>query len=302
MGIKGLYSYLKHYRTDIDLRSQTGPPLRIGVDAMSILYRYRGNTVVILDLMRLLGSAGHRLFFVFDGKPPAEKEREVIHRREAKGEAAAAATAIQEFLETPAAAEMTGRDRAVLEQSLARNKAESWHMTRDTRRAFQDRLWEASIPYVKGLGEADDVLADMVAAGKLDCILSTDMDSLLSGVDRLWIPSRKGDALVEEIVLGEVLEGEGFGLGAFRDACLLCGTEEREGMRGVPAHTAFAWIRHYGSLEGVAASSVADRTFRQMFPGEEAITAARLRLQSRGLTERMRPDHVERVKDFLGAL
>lgn len=302
MGIKGLYSYLKHYRTDIDLRTRTGPPLRIGVDAMSILYRYRGNTAAIMGLMGLLGTAGHRLFFVFDGKPPVEKEREVNNRREAKGEAAVAATAIQEFLATPAAAGMTERDRAVLEQSLARNKAESWHMTRDTRRAFQNSLWEADIPYVKGLSEADDVLADMVAAGKLDCILSTDMDSLLSGVGRLWIPSRKGDALIEEIVLGEVLEGEGFELVAFRDACLLCGTEEREGMRGVPAHTAFAWIRHYGSLEGVAASSVADRTFRQMFPGPEVIAAARMRLESHGLTERMRPDHVERVKGFLGSL
>ena len=76
----------------------------------------------------------------------------------------------------------------------------------------------------------------------------------------------------------------------------------RLGVDGVPAHTAFAWIRHYGSLEGVARSSVDDRTFRQMFPGPEAIIAARARLVAKGPTDRMRPDHVERVKEFIDAL
>jgi flap endonuclease-1 len=301
MGIKGLYSYLKHYRDQLVFGDKV-EPLRIGVDAMSLLYRYRGNTDDIVALLRSLKGQGHRILFVFDGKPPAEKEKEVQARRDAKESAATAASNIATFLGSAEAAALGPRDRAYLELSLERAKSESWHMTRDKRRAFQDRLWEESIPYVKSVSEADDVLMDLNAAGKLDVILTTDMDYLLGGAKRLWIPTRRGAMDFEEVVLADVLAGEGLTQAAFQDACLLCGTEEREGARGVPPHTAFAWMRHYGSLEALLRSSVSDTVFRAMFPTTESIAAARLARVQRGPYDRMRPDHLERVREFLDAL
>lgn len=269
---------------------------------MSVLYRYRGDTEAILRLVKGLQSMGHSILFVFDGKAPAEKQREITARREAKGEAAATAAALGAFLASGEAAALGQRDRLLLEQTLARSQTESWHMTRDARRAFQDRLWEEKIPYVKSVSEADDVLADLVGANKLDCVISTDMDTLMCGAPRLWIPSRKGDGILEEIVLAEVLEGEGLTSIGFVDACLLCGTEEREGMRGVAPHTAFAWLRHYGTLEGVLRSAIEDTTFRRMFPSVDAIQVARQRTASRPWVERIRADHLDRVRDFLEAL
>jgi 5'-3' exonuclease len=175
-------------------------------------------------------------------------------------------------------------------------------MTRDSRRAFQEQLWIKGFPYVKSVSEADDVLIDLVGAGKLDVIFTTDMDHLLGGAPRLWIPTRRGHMDIEEILLDDVLEGEALTPVAFQDACLLCGTEERDGARGVPAHTAFAWMRHYGSLEALLKSNVSDRAFRSMFNGPEAIQAARLVRTRRGAYERIRPDHLERVREFLDAL
>ena len=305
MGIKGLYSYLKHYRNDIDLAELTPAKeaFRIGVDAMSLLYRFKGDADAILALIALLRSQGHRIFFVFDGKPPQEKEKEIAARRSAKEDAATQAVALQSFLASSAAGDLSPRDREILEHSLARCQGGAWHMTRDARRAFQDRLWEFSIPYVKSLSEADDVLFDLVAAGKLDVVMSTDMDYLLAGVGRLWIPSRKGAQILEEIRLDDVLEGEGLEQAGLTDACILCGTEEREGLRGVPPLTAFSWIRHYGSLEGVFQSNVADRNFRAMFPSLEVIQEVRVaRAVTGGAYDRMRPDHLERVREFLDSL
>jgi 5'-3' exonuclease len=269
---------------------------------MSVLYRFRGETEQILEALAPFRAAGHTLFFVFDGKPPTEKEPEVQARKKAKEVAGAQALAIEEFLQTEAAAAMAPRDREILETSLARAKSGAWHMTRDARRAFQERLWIEKIPYVKSVSEADDVLADLAAAGKLDVIISTDMDCLLSGVERLWIPVKKGMTLFEEISLADVLEGEGLTMDAFRDACLLCGTEERSGAKGVPAHTAFAWMRHYGSLDALLRSNVTDRAFREMFPGAESISAARSALSALEAYGRIRPDHLERTREFLDGL
>ena len=303
MGIKGLYSYLKYYRTDID--PFTYRARRIGIDAMSLLYRYRGDTAEIISILRDLRAAGHTLFFVFDGKPPVEKEREVQARKDAKTGAALSAASIEAFLNTPAAAELGAKDREILEQSLGRCQASAWHMTRDRRRTFQETLWNEGIPYVKSLGEADDVLVDLFSAGKLDVILSTDMDYLMFGVKCLWIPTRRGARQFEEVVLAEVLNGEGMSPEMFADACLLCGTEERDGLRGIPPHTAFSWIRYYGSIEGVYKSSVTDKAFRAMFLTPESIAAARaLRAATAGASpyDRIRPDHLERVREFLDTL
>lgn len=303
MGVKGLYSYLKHYRNDIDPLVEA--PQRIGIDAMSLLYRFRGATGELLNALRALQGAGHILFFVFDGKPPTEKEREVAARKEAKADAAAQATAIQTFLESDAAGALDVRSRELLEFSVQRCQNQSWHMTRELRRAFQAELWKEGIPYVKSMSEADDVLLDLATAGKIDVILTTDMDYLLGGVKRLWIPTRKGTLAFENVSLADILDGEGLTWEAFRDAGLLCGTEERAGARGVPCHVAFGWMRHYGSLEALLQSNVRDMTFRSMFPTLAAIERARTFHAPLGGDQpyaRMRPDHFERVRAFLEAL
>ena len=304
MGVKGLYSYLKHYRNDIDPLLEA--PQRIGVDAMSLLYRFRGATGELLNAMRALRGAGHTLFFVFDGKPPAEKEPEVAARKEAKADAASQAVAIQTFLESEAAGALDARSRELLEFSVQRCQNQSWHMTRELRRAFQGELWKEGIPYVKSLSEADDVLLDLATARKLDVILTTDMDYLLGGVKRLWVPTRKGALAFEDVSLADILSGEELTWEAFRDAGLLCGTAERAGARGLPCSTAFSWMRHYGSLEALHQSNVRDMTFRAMFPTVAAIERARtFHAPPAGdhvPYARMRPDHFERVRAFLEAL
>ena len=304
MGVKGLYSYLKHYRNHIDLDHlplEVGP-LRIGIDAMSILYRMKGNTGEIIGLIKGLKSHGHRILFVFDGKPPAEKEREIQSRRDAKESAAAHAIALESFLKTDEAATMSIRDREILQTTLARAKTEAWHMTRDLRKAFQELLWTEQIPYVKSVSEADDVLIDLINGGKLDVIMSSDMDYLLGGTPRLWIPTNKATNYFEEVLLADVLDGEGFSAAAFLDGCLLCGTEEREGAKGVPPHIAFGWIRHYGSLEGLLKSNITDTTFRKMFPTVEAIAVARATVVAQEPYSRIRSDHLERVREFIDGL
>lgn len=300
MGVKGLYSYLKHYKNFINpLHVQ---PKRVGIDAMSLLYRFKGDTKEILNLLLEMRKAGHTLFFVFDGRPPVEKEREVQHRKDVKAEAASKAESIKTFLSSEQAGEVDKSVRDVLEYSLERCTHQSWYMTRTARRAFQEELWVHSIPYVKSLSEADDVLTDLSSAGKLDVVLTTDMDYILGGVKCLWIPTWKDTFYFEEIQLEEVLSGEGLTQGSLLDAGLMCGTEEIQGMRGIPCAKAFTFARHYGSLEAILKSNVSEPILAKMFPTVESIELVRNKCRPRGCYERIRPDHLERVKSFLDSL
>jgi len=300
MGVKGLYTYLKHYRNEIDPREYF--PQRIGIDAMSLLYRFKGATEELMDLIKGLRAAGHTLFFVFDGKPPEEKGREIQARKDMKQGAQTQAQSIEAFLKTEEAQKMDASARDILELKLQQCQVQSWHMTRELRHEFQKKLWDMEIPYVKSVSEADDVLVDLAAAGKIDVIMSTDMDYLLSCVPKLWIPTKRGVFHFEELMLSEILEGERLTREGLRDAGLLCGSEERAFTKGVPCQVAFVWMSHYGSLEALLKSNVRDPTMRKLFPGMEAVERARQTVAAHPSFSRMRPDHYERVKDFLHSL
>jgi 5'-3' exonuclease len=301
MGVKGLYTYLKPYRHE--LYPQTTPiesPLRIGIDAMSMLYKFKGQYAQMYPLLKALKAQGHTLLFVFDGKPPAEKEGEVRERREARQEATTQAAAIKEHLAT--GAPTSDKERKILEYSVARLEHQGWHMSREIRHAVQDALREMEIPFVKAAGEADDVLVDLVGAEKLDVVVSTDMDFLLSGVTRLWIPFRKIADGFEEVILWEVLEGEGLSPAAFTDAGILCGVEPLRGQVSLQTQTAFGWLRYYQSIEALLASNVREAQLDVLRdPARLAAVRDHFKPQQ-PWSARIHPDHFEVAKAFLSAL
>lgn len=304
MGVKGLYSHLRPFRTETYVEdipaATTAKPLRIGFDAMSLLYKYKAAYKEMYPLLEALKAKGHILLFVFDGKPPVEKEEEVAARREARQDAAAKAVTLKEQLTS---AELTPRERQILEYSVARLEFQGWHMTRDIRHEVQQELWTRGIPYVKGLSEADQVLVDLVGAGKLDVVVSTDMDFLLSGVPQLWIPFRKHQDGFEVIETKEVLDAQAITQQQLLDAGILCGVEPLRGKVAVLPQVAFGWIYHYGSLEAILKSSVKDRGVDALRAEPALVDSSRRHFAAQEPWQaRIRPDHLERFREFLEAL
>lgn len=247
MGVKGLYSYLRPYRHVLDISTV---PISgcIGIDALSILYKFRGNTEMILNFLEPFQSLGCTLLFVFDGKPPDTKREEVDSRKAKRNGARDEATALKSYLELPETiASLDDRGRRVIERKIhTLEQGEGWYITRDARHAFQDVLRSKNIAFVKARGEADDVLMSLWSSNKLISIVSSDMDFLVAGVERLWIPTVNG---CEEIILSAVLEKEELSMAAFCDAAILCGVSTGYVFLNMYPQKAFTFMRHYGSLE-----------------------------------------------------
>jgi 5'-3' exonuclease len=298
MGVKGLYTYLKGYRQDLYRENiPDAPRLRIGFDAMSMLYKYKSNYADMYPMLKDMKARGHLILFVFDGKAPQEKEAEVKSRRDVRENATQHATSLKEHL---LCADISSKERTILEYSLARLEFQGWHMTRDIRQTFQGALWEMGIPYVKAIGEADNVLTDMASAGKLDVIVSTDMDFLLSGVARLWIPLRNYHGF-EESLLKNVLKGEEMTMEMFLDAGILCGVEQLRGRVSVSSHVAFSWIRYYKSIEGLLSGKISERQL-DVLRDEGLLAKVRKTFIPGPWEAQIRPDHFERFRTFLEAL
>lgn len=299
MGVKGLYTYLKAYRHDIYTTTiPTEPKLRIGFDAMSMLYKYKSAYKDMYPSLREMKSQGHTLLFVFDGKAPVEKEAEVKERREARQGASQQAIAIKEHLTDTT---ITDKERTILEYSVARLEFQGWHMTREIRHEVQKELFKMGIPYVKAIGEADNVLTDLAAAGKLDVVVSTDMDFILSSITRLWIPFRKSYDGFEEILLEEVLAGEGITPAGILDAGILCGVEPLRGRVSVNSFTAFSWLRYYGSMEALLKSAIKEEQL-DILRDPAVLDGVRAHFKAHPWESRIRPDHLENCKSFLEAL
>jgi len=297
MGVKGLYSYLRHYRRSFQpADDKTIAPLRIGVDAMSFFYRYKNYYSESFSWLDAMKANGHTIIFVFDGKPPVEKQLEVKERKDARDGAEKQAVAIRDYLNDTT---LDKKERELLEMSLDRLEYQAWHLTREIRHAIQDALRARSIVFFKASQEADDVLSDLAKHKKIDVVLSTDMDFLLSGVQRLWIPQGLTMAhMVEEIQFDEVLREEGLTAEQFRDAAILCGVEPLKGAPTMPPKKAFGWMRHYGSLE-----LIAKRNNLQFILEEGLLERVRKHFTSSEIwNSRIREDHMAENFEFLNAL
>ena len=246
MGVKGLYSYLRPHRKPLD--PTTIPKGLIGVDALSVLYKFRGKTDAILAFLEAF--KGATFLFVFDGKAPETKKEEVDSRRAKRNDAKEEATVLKAYLDDPeTSAALEERDRKVIERKIHTLENGAWSMTRDARHAFQDVLRHNNIQFVKAKGEADDVLMSLWSDNKLVGIISADMDFLVAGVERLWIPGLAG---AEEIRLSAILAKEELTMSAFMDAAILCGVSTGYTFVNMYPQKAFTFMRHYGSLEVLA--------------------------------------------------
>jgi 5'-3' exonuclease len=80
---------------------------------------------------------------------------------------------------------------------------------------------------------------------KLVGVISADMDFLVAGVERLWIPC---ETKCEEIRLSNVLEKEEISMSSFIDAAILCGVSTGYTFVNMYPQKAFTFMRYYGSL------------------------------------------------------
>ncbi len=195
---------------------------------------------------RLVSDYGMKLVFVFDGRPPDLKLREVEKRREARRKAE------EEYREAVSRGDYAAAySKAVMTGRLTREGLD------DAKRL----LTLLGIPWVQAPAEGEAQAAYMASRGDVWAANSRDYDSLLFGAPRLlryltiggeeWLPSKgRARRLEPELIELEALLAE---LGITReqliDLSILVGTDFNEGVKGVGPKTALKLMRRHGSIE-----------------------------------------------------
>lgn len=204
--------------------------MKWGVDIQCLLCRARAGGLspltVVASLIVRLRRSGIEPIVVFDGKPPTAKQEVTTERRTQRY---AAQTEMSEIRADIEAKERSGQMNENLRATmmtrvdeLQRKAPVISHGEKDEIKQF---LYASGVQSLTASGEADDVLAYLARTGVIQAVISTDMDMLARGVQRLVVPETNDGTTMTEISLPAVLMGLGLTYAQFVDACVLMGSD-----------------------------------------------------------------------------
>lgn len=232
------------YQFLASIRQEDGTPL------MDFKGRPTGHLSGLFYRNARLIENGIKPVYVFDGKPPDFKQKEIERRREAKKEAEAK---WREAL-----------DYERLEDARKFAQATS-RLTPEMVEEAKQLLSALGIPYIEAPSEGEAQAAHMVKKGIAYASASQDYDSILFASPRLIrnlsitgkrkVPKQDRYVLVEpeEILFSEVLSSLELNQHQMILIGLLCGTDFNKGVKGVGAKTALKIVKEHKTLAEVKA-------------------------------------------------
>jgi 5'-3' exonuclease len=240
MGVRGLLSYVKK-RIPL-IQPKDIYPLRIGVDIHGLLYTWQDDIESFTMFLNEFEECGHTLVFVFDGEAAEERKDFLRERRKRREQAALQAKAIQGFLNSKEGYELDEPSRIHLEKEIINLQKAAWYISREYREKIIQTLTSRNIQYVLAKGEADEILVNLAYSKDIDIILSSDMDFVRFGVNRIWIPYFQRNCFTcYDFDIPIFCDMEDIPIEGLKDVAELCTTMTPSEALGI--------LRYYGSLE-----------------------------------------------------
>ncbi|CAF3869874.1 unnamed protein product, partial [Rotaria magnacalcarata] len=182
---------------------------------------------------------GIKPVYVFDGKPPQMKSKELEKRLERR---------------TEAEAEMSKAAEAGDEEAFDKFARRTVKVTREHNEECKRLLKLMGIPYVNAPTEAEAQCAALVKEGKVYGVGTEDMDALTFGADVLvrhltFSEARKMP--IREFSLPKVLQGLGINFEEFIDLCILLGCDYCDSIKGIGQKRALDLIKQYRDIETI---------------------------------------------------
>ncbi|UJR28783.1 hypothetical protein I4U23_010009 [Adineta vaga] len=182
---------------------------------------------------------GIKPVYVFDGKPPQMKSKELEKRLERR---------------TEAEAEMSKAAEAGDEEAFDKYARRTVKVTREHNEECKRLLKLMGVPYVDAPTEAEAQCAALVKQGKVYGVGTEDMDALTFGTDVLirhltFSEARKMP--IREYTLAKVLQGLGINFEEFMDLCILLGCDYCDSIKGIGQKRALDLIKQYRNIETI---------------------------------------------------
>jgi len=226
MGIRHLNHFLKKNCKNaiysIHLSELNGKS--IVIDTSIYLYKYAENNEIIqniTNMIEIFKTYNINPIFIFDGKPPKEKDECIALRKREKIDS------YDKYKETQLIYEKTEdkNEKKVLEECLQRLKKKIICVKKEDIRELKKLMIQWGISFINAVGEADSLSAKMVINNEAWGCLSEDMDLFVYGCP---IVLRGFDLSKHTVVCYDtklILRILNMNQNEFREVCVLSGTD-----------------------------------------------------------------------------
>nr|QBK87422.1 MAG: flap endonuclease [Marseillevirus LCMAC201] len=290
MGIKDLCQFLRKTAPDlvveVPLSSLSGQ--RLAVDASVYLYKFicidnqfKGQWVdMFINFIVWLRKNNIRPVFVFDGKPPPQKERTQKERRANRHRIEQKVLELEELLETLSECNINESISADLKKRIddavnqdtqywsrkevmreintrfKKENSKAIHIGPAENKKIQDLLTFIGLPWFKASGEAERTCAWLCKWGYVKGVVTTDSDVLAYGVPIFVQDVRVNQDTCKIIRHQDILEVLDLTEDQFRDFCIMCGTDYNERMPGIGPVSAYKLMCKHNDLDGMAMTTI----------------------------------------------
>ena len=222
MGIKYLNRFLqencKESIRKVNLYELSGK--KVVIDTSIYMYRYLGeealleNIYLMINILRLNNIIP---LFVFDGKPPKEKENLLKERKENKKKAEEKYNELQNQL-------LDGQN-AKIEEQMNQLKKEFIRLHHTDIKDVKLLIQSLGVSYIEAPGEADKLCAKLVNKNLAYACLSEDMDMFVYGCKRVlrYLSLLNKTAIMYE--MKDILIELDMNFNDFKNICIISGTD-----------------------------------------------------------------------------
>ena len=242
--------------------------MTLGIDLSIFLYKYLYNNDNHIEgltrlILRLLKNQITPVF-IFDGKPPKEKEDILLERKERKEYYIAKCNLIEKIIESEnieefkinniifnldELKELFNKNKDELNNELTKLKKRIIYVNAEHIEKAKILFKMFGIKYLEAPSEAESLLALLCKNNVIDGCISEDTDVLVNG-GHLFLRNFNADKnLIEEYCLYGILQNLEFTYEQFIDMCILCGCDYTTKINGIGPINAYKLIKKYKNIE-----------------------------------------------------
>lgn len=290
MGINGLCQFLRKTSptlfAEVELSLLSGQ--RLAVDASVYLYKFicidnqfKGQWLdMFINFILWLRKNNIRPVFIFDGKPPKQKERTQKERRAQRHRIEQKALELEDILEKlqeydlnePIPTELAERvDTAIgqdtsfwsrkeimreINERYKKENSKVIHIGPAENKKVQDLLTFMGLPWFKAVGEAEKTCAWLCKHEYVAGVITTDSDVLAYGTPLFIQNVRVNDDTCKLIRYQDVLDVLDLTPAQFKDFCIMCGTDYNDRIPGIGPAKAYKLLCEYNDLDEISCTTL----------------------------------------------
>ena len=253
MGIKDLNKFIKTFTPkaikQVPISNYKGKTL--AVDTSIFLYKFKYSNKLIDSFFQQyyhFKKEGVDLIYVFDGKPPEEKEYVLNNRKNTKEKQISKIEELKNKIENTSVDNL--EEKKKLKKQLSEAQRRYINITQEDIDNVKKLFDKIGAKYIHYESEADPICCDLYKKNIVQGCISNDMDFLPTGAGILIRNYNLGN-MVDEYNLDIILQESGMDLNKFIDFCILCGCDYTCKIPRLGFVTAFKSLQQYDNIENI---------------------------------------------------